>query len=54
MLYWPRPHGLYLAPFPEECRGTPKIRVQSLLVLVHVQVRVFIYLANWIKHVLDL
>ena len=30
MLYWPRPHGLYLAPFPDECRGTPNIRVQPV------------------------
>ena len=29
-LHWPRPHGLYLAPFPEECRGTPNIRVQPV------------------------
>ena len=21
-LYWPNPHGFYLAPFPEECRST--------------------------------
>ena len=31
-LFWPRPRGLYLAPFPEECLGTPNIRVQPVSV----------------------
>ena len=27
MLYWPIPHCVYLAPFPEECRGTLNVRL---------------------------
>ena len=34
MLFWPRPRGLYLAPFPEECRGTLNIRVQPVSVSI--------------------
>ena len=27
MLYWPILHGIYLAPFPEECRHTLHVRL---------------------------